>query len=420
MRWFLVIVTLIVLALSAYVYHRLIHEPRLPARWRRAATAVLAAVIALIYVAPWVFRSGQHPPRAAWVAALQWISYGTMGFLAITILYLVKLDLLRLASLRFTTDPGRRRFLVNAGKGGVLAAAAASTGLGVRSALGAPVVERVEIPVEGLPAGLEGLRIAQVSDLHVGPTVEVSRVRRVVEIVNGLGADVVALTGDFVDGTVEQLREDVAPLGELRARFGVFFCTGNHEYFSGAEAWKAELARLGARVLDNRHEVLSRGGVPFVVAGVDDISVRRFGAGESSPARAIEGAPAGAGLRILLAHQPRSCFEAAKAGFDLQLSGHTHAGQFYPFSLLARFAQPYFRGLNRHDGRMWVYVNRGTGYWGPPVRFANPPEISLITLVRGRVLAGHFADTRPGCPIPGSRASCARPRASREVPPGRS
>jgi predicted MPP superfamily phosphohydrolase len=168
----------------------------------------------------------------------------------------------------------------------------------------------------------------------------------------------------------------------LKHRHGIYFITGNHEYYSGAEAWIAENRRLGFEPLLNEHRVLKIGDASLVLAGVTDHSDSRFtSVNTSDPMKAMAGAPRDAGAKILLAHQPRSCFKAGEAGFDLQISGHTHAGQTFPGSLIVPFAHPYYKGLNRH-GKMWVYVNRGTGYWGPPLRLGVPSEITLLTLVQ--------------------------------------
>jgi predicted MPP superfamily phosphohydrolase len=245
----------------------------------------------------------------------------------------------------------------------------------------APVV-RVDVPIAGLPAGLHGFLIAQISDIHVGPTIKAPYVEAIVAAVNRLGADMVAITGDLVDGTVAQLRAHVAPLANLSSRHGTFFVTGNHEYYSGAHAWVAELRRLGLNVLLNQHVVLERGEAALAVAGVTDFGAGHFDpAHASSPQASIAGAPAQA-VKLLLAHQPRSAPAAAAAGFDLQLSGHTHGGQFLPWNFFVRLQQPFTAGLNRlHD--LWVYTSRGTGYWGPPQRFGAPSEITLLRLVPG-------------------------------------
>jgi hypothetical protein len=244
----------------------------------------------------------------------------------------------------------------------------------------APVV-KVDIPVRDLPAGLEGFTIAQISDIHVGPTIKRPFVEKIVDRVNRLGADMVAITGDIVDGTVRELSHHTEPLARLDSRHGTYAVTGNHEYYSGAPEWILELRRLGANVLLNEHVVIDHDGAALTLAGVTDYSAHHFDAAQrSDPALALRGAPAN-GTKVLLAHQPRSANAAASAGFDLQLSGHTHGGQFWPWNLFVRLQQPFTAGLNRL-GQMWVYINRGTGYWGPPMRFGIPSEITHIRLVR--------------------------------------
>ncbi|QJR09506.1 hypothetical protein DSM104443_00550 [Usitatibacter rugosus] len=242
-------------------------------------------------------------------------------------------------------------------------------------------VTDVKVPIANLPAALEGFTIAQISDIHVGPTIKKPYVDAIVDRVNGLKADMVAITGDLVDGSVGELAKDTAPLGRLASRHGTYVVTGNHEYYSGARAWVAELRRLGAQVLMNEHVVLEHDGAQVTVAGVTDYSAHHFDATQKSDAvAALDGAPEGA-PKVLLAHQPRSAANAAQAGADLQLSGHTHGGQFWPWNLFVRLQQPFTAGLHKL-GKMWVYINRGTGYWGPPNRFGIPSEITRIRLVR--------------------------------------
>jgi len=244
----------------------------------------------------------------------------------------------------------------------------------------ARVVE-VEVPLRNLPPQLHGFSIAQISDVHVGATIRRTYVERIVEAVNALKPDMIALTGDFVDGPVQELAPHTAPLSRLNAPHGAFFVTGNHEYYSGANAWTAEFRRLGLRVLLNEHEVIEHNGAPLVIAGVTDLSAHHFNpAQRSDPQAALAGAPSNAAARILLAHQPRSADAAARAGFDLQLSGHTHGGQFWPWTLFVRFWQPFTAGLHRLNA-LWVYVSRGTGYWGIPNRFGAPSEITRLRLV---------------------------------------
>jgi predicted MPP superfamily phosphohydrolase len=239
----------------------------------------------------------------------------------------------------------------------------------------------VEVPIANLPAGLQGFSIAQISDVHVGSQIKRNYVDAIVDAVNSLGADLVAVTGDLVDGSVHDLSPHVEPLGKLRARYGAYVVTGNHEYYSGEPAWTAEFRRLGLRVLINEHVVVRHQGAPLVLAGVTDFSAHHFNpAQRSDPAAALSGAPGDAAVKILLAHQPRSAAAAAQAGFDLQLSGHTHGGQFWPWNLFVRLQQPFTAGLHRLN-HLWVYISRGTGYWGPPNRFGIPSEITLLKLI---------------------------------------
>ena len=243
-------------------------------------------------------------------------------------------------------------------------------------------VVNVDVPIADLPDALHGFTIAQISDIHVGPTIKHGYLDAIVDKVNRLDADMVAVTGDLVDGSVSRLAPHTAPLAKLKARHGAYFVTGNHEYYSNAHAWIPELRRLGLRVLMNEHVVLRHDGAPLVVAGVTDFSAHHFDPSHrSDPRRALAGAPSQATVKVLLAHQPRSAPAAADAGFDLQISGHTHGGQFYPWNLFVPMQQPFTAGLNRLR-QLWVYTSRGTGYWGPPKRFGAPSEITHLRLVR--------------------------------------
>jgi len=242
-------------------------------------------------------------------------------------------------------------------------------------------VRSVNVPIVDLPAPLHGFTIAQISDVHIGPTIKREYVAAIVDAVNRLDADMIAVTGDLVDGSVKQLSVHTQPLSRLSARHGACFVTGNHEYYSGVSGWVPELRRLGLRVLMNEHVVLRHKGGVVVVAGVTDYSAHHYDpAQQSDPAAAIAGAPTDAAVKLLLAHQPRSAFAAEPAGFHLQLSGHTHGGQFWPWTFFVRLQQPFTAGLRRL-GSLWVYTSRGTGYWGPPQRLGAPSEITYLRLV---------------------------------------
>lgn len=262
--------------------------------------------------------------------------------------------------------------------------AALATLIGFFNARRTARVVDVEIPIDDLPAALHGFTIAQISDIHVGPTIKHGYLNAIVDRVNSLQADAVAVTGDLVDGSVRHLAPHTAPLARLKARHGAYFVTGNHEYYSNAHAWIEEVRRLGLRVLMNEHVVLPHDGARVLLAGVNDFTAHYFDESHrSDPRAAMAGAPDNVGVKILLAHQPRTATAAAEAGFDLQLSGHTHGGQFFPWNLFVPMQQPYVAGLNRL-AQLWVYTSRGTGYWGPPKRFGAPSEITRVRLVKAR------------------------------------
>jgi uncharacterized protein len=313
---------------------------------------------------------------------LAWATVLSAGFFSSLLVFTLLRDLVLLgAGLMFSAP--LTASLATPSAWWTVALTAAVTLIGLVIARRAPRIVHVDIPVPNLPQALHGFSIAQISDVHVGPTIRRDFVEKIVAIVNSLKADLIAVTGDLVDGTVQQLSSHTAPLAGLAARHGAFFVTGNHEYYAGERAWSAEIGRLGLRVLKNEHVVLRHDGASLVLAGVTDLSAHHFDAAQhSDPAAALRGSPAGAGAKILLAHQPNSAGDAARAGFDVQLSGHTHGGQFWPWNLFVGFFQPFAGGLYRLQN-LWVYVSRGTGYWGPPNRFGVPSEITRVRLIPG-------------------------------------
>ncbi|ARP97297.1 metallophosphoesterase [Bordetella genomosp. 13] len=376
--FFIRFVALGVLA-HGYVGVRLIPDAPIPAAAAWAASLYLVLSCLLIPLGM-LSRSVADPRRGDRMA---WIGLLAMGLFSSLFVFTVLRDAVLLAALLASIAvqvpwPALR---ADSALAVPLLALAASTAGFFNARRRARVVD-VQVPIAGLPDALHGFTVVQISDVHVGPTIKKAYVQAIVDAVNAAGPDMVAITGDVVDGSVERLADHTRPLGALRAPHGVYLVTGNHEYYSGASAWVEEFRRLGLRVLMNEHAVIHPAGQCVVVAGVTD-----FGAGafdpthRSSPARALAGAPSGAALRLLLAHQPRSAAAAAPLGYTLQLSGHTHGGQFFPWGFFVRFQQPFTAGLHRHEG-MWVYISRGTGYWGPPKRLGAPSEITRLRLVR--------------------------------------
>jgi predicted MPP superfamily phosphohydrolase len=375
------LVVILLALLHAYIGWRLL--PDLlpwPLAWGLLATLLMLSFVMM----PMSLIVGRR--RATPLAdAFTWVGMLLMGLfsslLVLTLLRDIGLALLAIAyKLQPGLHPGNDVAMASAML--VPLAAIAITALGLLNARRTAAVVRVDVPIAGLPGDLHGFTIAQITDIHIGPTIKRPYVQAIVEAVNRLNADMVAVTGDLVDGSVAELADHVAPIAQLSSRHGTFFVTGNHEYYSDAHAWIDELRRLDVRVLLNEHVVLQHRQGVLIVAGVTDHSGHHFDPSHrSDPHAALAGAPPNVAFKLLLAHQPRSASAAADAGFQLQLSGHTHGGQFLPWNFLVRLQQPFTAGLHRLR-ELWVYTSRGTGYWGPPKRFGVPSEITYLRLVR--------------------------------------
>lgn len=373
-------------ALHYWVWRRLVLSTALAAPWRVVGVAVIAAGAVSLPMA--FFARYALDPGAA--GPLSWLGYTWLGLMFYLAVFLVPSELLRSAGwmrrrwLRSPAfDPERRRALQRLGAGAATAMAAGVTGYGV-SEVARPVrVVRVRVPIRDLPPQFEGFRIAQLSDVHIGSILRREWLTEVVETVNSLKADMVAITGDLVDGKVAQLAPELAPLGALRSVHGTYFCSGNHELYSGAEPWMAHLPTLGVKPLRNARVTLERGAARLTVAGIEDLQAATF---PGALAPDLDGALSGYtrdkdGPLVLLAHQPKAIRGAVAHGVDLQLSGHTHGGQLVPFNWLVYLDQPYIAGLHT-KGDTQVYVSRGTGFWGPPLRVGAPAEITELTLER--------------------------------------
>ncbi|RLV69039.1 Metallophosphoesterase [Streptomyces sp. CBMAI 2042] len=269
--------------------------------------------------------------------------------------------------------PSRRLFVSRVVGGAAAAAGLATVGYGTANVLRGPSVKRVTVPLAKLPRAAHGFRIAVVSDIHIGPILGRAHTRRIVDTINSTSPDLVAVVGDLVDGSVADLGSAAEPLAGLRARHGSFFVTGNHEYFSGAEQWVNHVRELGLIPLENAR--VEMGG--FDLAGVNDIAGETEGQGPDF-VRALGDRDRGRAA-VLLAHQPVVIHDAVEHGVDLQLSGHTHGGQLWPGNYLAELANPTVAGLEQY-GDTQLFVSRGAGAWGPPVRVGAPADITVVEL----------------------------------------
>ncbi|MDB5037813.1 MAG: metallophosphoesterase [Bacteriovoracaceae bacterium] len=366
----------------------------------------LAIMAFLVIAAPFLVRylnvseTNSHEGRLlphGFLSIIAWCGFVLLGFMATAVTTLALVDICRLffALVHFVLNgtnidaqafsPERRKFIFTYLPWGAFGAAALFTAKGFQTAMKGPIVKRVSIPKIKIHPSLEGLKIVQISDLHIGNLIRRPFVEKVVKTTLALEPDIIMLTGDMVDGSPAGLADDIEPLKELKAKYGIYFITGNHEYYSGAKTWSDYFRSQGIEVLSNSHKVLEikkadvKESARLVIAGVPDFTAERFGFEGPDAVKAMKGSPK-SDYTIMLAHQPNSYRETEKIECDLQLSGHTHSGQFYPVRFFIGLFQKYYQGLYRHQDKFWIYVNQGTGFWGPPNRLGLPSEITLLTL----------------------------------------
>src|SRR5688572_13639995 len=342
---------------------------------------LLAVPFVMVWILPAVYWFGNRDRQGRGHEWVQALSFLCMGWLSCLLVLTVGRDVLLLATAALPPLATVHALIHEAGAAWVPVTALAAICVGALPALRGPYVYRVDIPVEGLAPDLDGFRIVQISDLHAAPTMRLTYVQRVVDMTKELAPDLIALTGDIVDGSVSRLASHVAPLEALASGDRAFFVLGNHDYYSGAAPWTAHFEAMGFRVLRNAHVSIARGTARLLIGGVIDFAARMSDPdARPRPDLATDG-DARPAFRLLLAHNPKIAPLAEQAGFDLQLSGHTHAGQFFPWTIVIHWVHgPHAAGLSRR-GRLWVYVSAGTGTWGPPVRLGSRPELTLLRLV---------------------------------------
>ena len=348
-----------------------------------AYTAVF--ILSLLPILPIILRMGGNESKL--IDKFSFVGYTSLGFFTLSFFIFVAKDLVfqliallgHIINEDNPFDNSKRDFIKRSINISMITLAGSATVYGFYSARKGPFIIKHDIYIKKLPDAFENFSIVQISDLHVGPTIKRPYVEDVLEKISRLNPDLIAVTGDLVDGSVKYLKSELQPLKDMIAPYGTFFVTGNHEYYSGVDQWLDETDRLGMKNLINSNELISKAGDQIAIAGITDLRAHQIKpAHRSDPELALRSVPEDI-TKIVLAHQPNSIHSVHETGADLQLSGHTHGGQFWPFTYPVKMTHPYIAGLHDHQGTQ-IYVNRGTGYWGPPLRIGVPAEITLIRL----------------------------------------
>ncbi|WP_321493462.1 metallophosphoesterase [uncultured Desulfobacter sp.] len=369
----------------------------LGAQWKTGMWVMLALCFAALILS----MMARHSHPVHWITPpLFWGAYTCFGFITLIVPVILVKDVCigayslgrKLASLFGTPNkdtgkskaglnPARRNFLTNAGNAALIGTTLVLTGYGIIRAIREPDVVMMDVPIKDLPNPFNGFTILQISDLHISMTLKAQYVQKVVKRASREQADMIVFTGDMADGREKDMGKDAMSLSDLYAPFGKYFVTGNHDYYSGVFPWLDRIERLGFTPLINEHRIIEKESARIVLAGITDYRADRIIPHHASdPAKSLHGAPLSV-PRIMLAHQPKSIFSAEPLGVDLMICGHTHGGQYVPWNFLVPLEQPYVHGLHRHNATTQIYVSRGTGYWGPPLRIGAPPEITVLRLV---------------------------------------
>lgn len=376
--------TLVVTSVHYYLWARLIRDTAMDHAFRNVGTYSLIIFTISFPIA--LFVSRLVPFRYSYL--LLWISYLWLGIMMLLFFSFLFTDFIKTLFYLYSKfsnaseemiNPERRKFISRFIASSVSVIVFAATGAGIKKYYETVVVKKIKMFITGLPETFQGFKIVQISDLHIGQMMTGLMLEEIVDKVNSLEPDLVAITGDLVDGSTNKLLNELVSLKKLKAKKGIYFVTGNHEYYSGVEEWIPEIENMGIKVLNNESIKIKKNYDFLYLSGVTDHEAKNF-----SKEYAADFKKTFSGLhkdkkKILLAHQPVAAKEASEYEADLVLSGHTHGGQIWPFGYLVYLQQPYLKGLYQYKNTK-LYVNQGTGCWGPPMRLGSFNEITEITL----------------------------------------
>ena len=347
---------------------------------------IIVLIFSILPLVPIVLRMNGYESKN--IDRLSFLGYTSLGFFTISFITVFAKDFIsqigsfisNLINTSNSLDNSKREFLKQSTVGfSMIGISGIASAYGLYNARIGPKVIKQDIYLSNLPLEFENFTIAQISDLHVGPTIKKPYVEDVLGKISQINPNLIAITGDLIDGSVKHLRNELEPLKDMIAEFGTYFVTGNHEYYSGVDSWLEETDRLGMINLINTNKIISKSKSQIAIAGITDFRAHQIKPSHrSNPELALKNV-SNSIIKIVLAHQPNSIHAVHESKVDLQLSGHTHGGQFWPFTYPTKLANIYLEGLHDHMGTQ-IYVNRGTGYWGPPLRIGVPAEITLIRL----------------------------------------
>ena len=377
-------VTIIVLSIHYYLWLRLIRDTGLSGLYKNIGTYSLIAFTLSFPIA--LLADRILPLKYSF--PLLWLSYLWLGVMMLLFFLLFSIDMIKIVIYIFQklvmageeiANPERREFV-----SGLIASAATtivliSSGIGVKNYYSNAVVKKINVSLKGLPEAFKGFKIVQISDLHLGQMMTKKTLEQIVDQVNSLKPDLIAITGDLADGSTAKLLNEANPLKNLKAEKGIYFVTGNHEYYSGVKNWTLAIDKMGIKVLNNENIKIRREDDYFYLAGVTDHEGKNFGREHASDFKKTLSGLENGKKKILLAHQPIAVQKASEYEADLVLAGHTHGGQIWPFNYFVYLQQPYLKGFYDYNGTK-LYVNQGTGCWGPPVRLGSKNEITQIIL----------------------------------------